>query len=218
MSDWEEFRISTEEVRNEFLEKIKNEGEILDEDFLRVDSFLNHQIDTNLIDKVGKVIAENHVDKDITKVVTAEAGGNIIAYATSVHLNRLSTEEIPVIYAKKGVPKTMKNPVTRSIESATKGDETILALSKDYLSEDDRVLIVDDFLYTGLTSEALTNLVKDTGASVQGFAFIIAKRNFGGYKKLEKFNIPIFILVEIEKLDFEENKIYFANDVKDLSK
>lgn len=215
MNNWEEFNISTEEVRNELLEKIKDEGEILEENFLRVDSFLNHQIDTNLIDRVGEVIAENHTDKNITKVVTAEAGGNIIAYATSVHLNRLSTRQIPVVYAKKGIPKTMKNPITQKIESATKGGETELALSKNYLDEEDNVLIVDDFLYTGLTSEALTKLVKSSGASVQGYAFIIAKRNFGGIKRLEKFDIPFFVLVEIEKLDVETGKIHFSKDLKE---
>lgn len=200
-----------EEVRKEFIEKIRTEGEVLSSDFLKVDSFLNHQIDTRLIDKAGRLIAEKFSDKEITKVVTAEAGGNIIAYATTVHLNKLTPRQVPVIYAKKGVPKTMKDQTVQKIESATKEQETELALSREYLNKEDKVLIVDDFLYTGLTSEALVGLIDSTGAEIVGFAFIIAKRNFGGLKRLKKYDLPIFTLVEIEKLDPETGEITFAN-------
>lgn len=205
-----EAKMEIGKVRNEIRERIKAEGEILEENFLRVDSFLNHQIDTNLIEKVGEVVAKNYASEDLTKVITAEAGGNIIAYATTVHLNKICENQIQTIYSKKGVPKTMKNPVTQPIESATKSEKTELALSKNYLSEKDRVLIVDDFLYTGSTIEALTKIVKKTGASVVGYAFIIAKRNFGGLEKLEKFDLPNFVLLEIQELDQETGEIKFV--------
>jgi len=184
---------------------------VLGEDFIKVDSFLNHQIDTELIDKAGRVIAERFADQGVTRVVTAEAGGNIIAYATTIHLNRMSPKEISTIYAKKGVPNTMTNPRVQTIESATKEEEAELALSRDYLSEDDKVLIVDDFLFTGLTSEALLKLVKNTGATVVGFAFVISKRNFGGLKRLKQHDLPIFTLVEIKKLDPETGRITFGD-------
>lgn len=207
-------RILVNELRKELKKKISEEGEVLGENFLRVDSFLNHQIDTELIDRIGGVIAEHYRDKDITKIVTAEAGGNIIAYATSFHLSKFSPSQVPVIYAKKGIPKTMKNPVTQVIESATKEEQAELALSKDYLGEDDTVLIVDDFLYTGLTSKALTELVSRTGATVIGFAFIISKRNFSGFKRLKKFELPIFVLIEIDKLDSDTGKVIFRDREK----
>lgn len=180
------------------------------ENFLKVDNFLNHQIDPGLMTRIAEAIAENYKAEDITKVVTAEAGGNIVAYATSIQLSKFFPSQVPVIYAKKGIPKTMKNPVTQEIESATKEEEAELALSKDYLGEDDKVLIVDDFLYTGVTSEALAKLVKRTGASVVGFAFIVSKRNFGGHERLENFDIPIFVLVEVTKLDSETGTIKFG--------
>lgn len=206
----EDSKIPIEDLRRNLAKRIKEEGEVVGEDFLKVDSFLNHQIDPGLMMRIAEAIAENFKEEEITKVVTAEAGGNIVAYATSIHLGEFSPEQVPVIYAKKGIPKTMKNPATQRIESATKGEEAELALSKDYLGEGDRVLIVDDFLYTGMTSEALAKLVKRTGASVVGFAFIVSKRNFGGHERLKNFDIPIFVLVEVTKLDFESDNIEFG--------
>jgi xanthine phosphoribosyltransferase len=105
----------------------------------------------------------------------------------------------------------MKDARTQMTESATKGDETPLALSSEYLSEDDRVLIVDDFLFTGLTSEALTKLVDDVGAELVGYAFVISKKNFGGCERLGKYEKPIFVLVEVESLDPVNKKVNFGD-------
>lgn len=203
--------IMIEEVREELIHKINNEGEVLGKNFLRVDSFLNHQVSPKLLENIGKAITKKFIDKKITKVVTAEAGGNIIAYIVANHLSNYSSNEVSVIYAKKGVPKTMKNPIIQKVESATKGGETELAICRDYLSKEDRTLMVDDFLYTGLTSEALTKLVEKTGATVTGYAFVISKWNFGGYDRLKKYGIPIFTLVNIKEMDPENGKIYFNN-------
>lgn len=202
--------IRVEDVRREFKRKIEEEGEVLGRNFLRVDSFLNHQIDPVFVDKVGQVLAGQYKEKRPTKVVTAEAGGNIISYASARHLNDFYEYDVSVVHAKKGVPKTMRNPIIQKIESPTKEEVTELALSGEYLGEDDRVLLVDDFLYTGLTSEALTKLVEKAGASLIGYAFVISKRNFGGYERISKYEHPIFILIEIEKLDPESGKVFFA--------
>ncbi|KXB03007.1 hypothetical protein AKJ48_04330 [candidate division MSBL1 archaeon SCGC-AAA261O19] len=203
-------KIRIEELKRELKEKIGKEGKVLGKGFLKVDSFLNHQVDPQLVDRIGMAIAEKYEDKEITKVVTAEAGGNIIAYTTARHLQSLLDSKVLAVYAKKEVPKTMENVMVAKVKSPTKGEVTDLAISGDYLKSGDRVVIADDFLFTGRTSEALTELVENAGATLIGYAFVISKRNFGGYERLRKHDRPIFALVEIVEMDSETGEIYFS--------
>ena len=114
------------------------------------------------------------------------------------------------LYAKKGRAATMNRPFVRSITSPTKGTTVELSVSKDYLNEQERVLIVDDFLYRGDTSSALADMVRESGATLVGFGFVIAKEFGEGRRVLTRYGVPIVTLVSIIRMDPETGKIEFA--------
>lgn len=199
-----------EDAKCRLTEKIKEEGEVLGEEFLKVDSFLNHKVAPSLLNNVGKAIAKKFEDLGVTKVLTAEAAGNIIAYTTAANL--LDQEpNVEVVYAKKGVPTTMSGEEIRTIQSPTKKNKTTLAVSGNYFDSDDRVLIVDDFLFTGRTAGTLSEIMDALSVTVVGYGFVIRKLGSGGYKKLSKEGKPIFSLVEIESMDPQTGEIAFVN-------
>lgn len=188
-----------EKVSTEIKERIEEEGEIMSNSILSVDSFLNHQIDPELIDRIGKAIAERFREKKITKVVTAAASGISIAYSTARALERKKSRDVYSIYAKKGIPKTLENGITREVKSATGGEKVELVASRNYL-KGERVLITDDFLSSGNTSEALTEICEEAGATIVGYAFAISKEFSKGRKRLEKRNYPIFAVARIDSI------------------
>ncbi|MFW6071104.1 MAG: xanthine phosphoribosyltransferase [Candidatus Bipolaricaulota bacterium] len=199
-----------ENAKERLIEKIKAEGEVLGEEFLKVDSFLNHKVAPSLLNEVGKAISRKFEDLGVTKVLTAEAAGNIIAYTTAANL--IDQEpDVEVVYAKKGVPTTMSGEEIRTIQSPTKKNKTTLAVSGDYFDPDDRVLIVDDFLFTGRTAGTLSDIMDALSVTVVGYGFVIRKQGSGGYQRLSKENKPIFSLVDIESMDPERGEIIFAN-------
>lgn len=199
-----------DDVRGRLIEKINEEGEVLGEEFLKVDSFLNHKVAPSLLNDVGKAICEKFQELGVTKVLTAEAAGNIIAYTTAANLNE-EERDVEVVYAKKGVPTTMSGEEIRTIKSPTKENKTTLAVSGDYFAPDDRVLIVDDFLFTGRTAGTLSEIMEALSVTVVGYGFVIRKLGSGGYDRLSKEGKPIFSLVEIESMDPETGEISFAN-------
>lgn len=199
-----------EDVRKRFGEKIQEEGEVLGEEFLKVDSFLNHKVAPSLLNDVGKAICEKFRQLGVTKVLTAEAAGNIIAYTTAANLNKEGTN-VEVVYAKKGVPTTMSGEEIRTIQSPTKKNKTTLAVSGDYFDSDDRVLIVDDFLFTGRTAGTLSEIMDALSVTVVGYGFVIRKLGSGGYERLSKEGKPIFSLIEIESMDPETGEITFSD-------
>lgn len=197
-----------DDVRKRLIHKIKVEGEVLGEEFLKVDSFLNHKVAPALLNAIGKAIAEKFEDLGVTKVLTAEAAGNIIAYTTAENLLG-QDENVEVVYAKKGVPTTMTGEEIRTIQSPTKKNKTTLAVSGDYFDSDDRILIVDDFLFTGRTAGTLSEIMEALSVEVVGYGFVIRKKGSGGYKKLSRTGKPIFSLVEIESMDPQAGEITF---------
>lgn len=199
-----------DDVRKRLIHKIKVEGEVLGEEFLKVDSFLNHKVAPALLNAIGKAIAEKFEDLGVTKVLTAEAAGNIIAYTTAENLLG-QDENVEVVYAKKGVPTTMTGEEIRTIQSPTKKNKTTLAVSGDYFDSDDRILIVDDFLFTGRTAGTLSEIMEALSVEVVGYGFVIRKKGSGGYKKLSRTGKPIFSLVEIESMDPQAGEITFIN-------
>lgn len=176
------------------------------ESILSVDSFLNHQVDSEMIGKIGEAIAERFEDEGVTRVVTAAASGIAIAYATSRELNRRSSHDVYSIYAKKGIPETLRNGITRKIESPTGKGEVELAACRDYL-KGERVLITDDFLFSGATSEALTEICEEAEATVIGYAFAISKEFSEGRDRLAKHGHPIFVLARVKDIDGETGEI-----------
>jgi len=199
-----------ESAREALKSKIRAEGEVLGPDFLRVDSFLNHKVSPLLLNEIGKAMADKFRNYGITKVLTAEAAGNIIAFTTAKHLSD-EPAEVEVVYAKKGVPNTMTEEVVRIIKSPTKQTETALAVSGHYFTPEDRVLIVDDFLFTGKTAGTLTDIMDEMNVSVEGYGFVIRKVGSGGFQKLSKTDIPIFSLVTVKSMNPETGEIVFTD-------
>lgn len=187
---------------------IEQEGKVVDAKFLRVDGFLNHRIAPGFVEAAGRLIANGFrtAKIDISCVLTAEAAGNVIAFEVARQLGA----GVRALYAKKGAAATMANPITREVISPTKRTRTTLAVSADYLGPDDRVLIVDDFLFEGITSCALAEIVEQSGASLVGCAFVIEKAFAPGRGVVEQLNVPVLSLVTIESMDPVTSTIRFA--------
>lgn len=156
----------------EFLkQKILDHGEMREGGVLKVDSFLNHQIDVSLMQEIGKEFADIFRDKGINKILTIESSGIGIACIASQYFGN-----IPVVFAKKSEASNLDNDVYATvIHSFTKGKDYDVRVSKKYLSEGDRVLILDDFLANGEAALGLMKLVKASGAEVSGIGICIEK-------------------------------------------
>ncbi len=179
------------------------EGQVLGPEFLRVDGFLNHRIAPAFVEGAGQGLAAAFAGQGVTCVLTAEAAGNVIAYEVARRLGAHA------LYAKKGRAATMARPLVRTVPSPTKGGEVELAVSRDYLIPQERVLVVDDFLYRGLTSRALAEMVLEAGAELVGFGFVIEKCSSGGRQVLAGFGVPIVSLVGIERMNPATGEIVF---------
>ena len=184
---------------------VQRYGTVVGPEFLRVDGFLNHRIDPEFMGEVGRQVCERFSDIGVTCVLTAEAAGNVVAYEVARRLGAKA------LYAKKGHAATMNSPYVRSLISPTKGTAVELSISKDYLNERERVLIVDDFLYRGDTSAALADMVLESGAGLVGFAFVIAKEFGKGRENLARYGIPVITLVSIDGMDPATGVITFSD-------
>lgn len=185
-------------------EWILREAEVLGPEFLRVDGILNHRIDPCFIELVGDLLSARFVELGATCVLTAEAAGNIVAYELARRLG------IRALYAKKGKAATMIRPIVRTVISPTKGTRTELAVSSDYLSVADRVIVVDDFLYQGHTSATLADMVLESGGELVGFGFVIEKVFARGRDVLQRFGVPVTTLAPILSMNPESGAIEFA--------
>jgi xanthine phosphoribosyltransferase len=182
----------------ELKRRILSEGQNLGRGILKLDSFINHQIDTHLMMRVGEEIAGRFHEAGVTKVLTAEISGIAPALATAHALN------VPVVYARKIRPVTMTGPVEVA-PSHTKGRDVFLMVSADFVGPGERVLIVDDFLASGATIEALVRLVQHAGAELVGIAAPVEKRFEGGRDQLSYLNVPIVSLAVVT--DMSDGKI-----------
>ena len=180
--------------------RILAEGENLGRGILKVDSFINHQIDTHLIFGAGQELARRFADAGATKVITAEISGIAPALATAHALN------VPVVYARKTRPITMTGAVFVEVApSHTKGGDVFLMVSAEFLKPHDRVLVVDDFLASGATISALVRLVEHANATLVGIGTVIEKRFEGGRDDLAHLDVPIVSLAVIT--DMSNGKI-----------
>jgi len=179
-------------MMKELERRILAEGKNLGRGILKVDSFINHQIDTHLMFEIGREMARHFADAGVTKVLTAEISGIAPALATAHAL------DVPVIYARKIRPITMTGMVLVEIaRSRTKGNDVFLMVSSEFLNPSDRVLVVDDFLASGATVAALARLVEHAGATLVGIGAAIEKRFEGGRDALAHLNVPIVSLAVI---------------------
>lgn len=187
-------------------ERICREGLILPGNVLKVDMFLNHQIDVKLITEMGKEFYHIFSQESITKILTVEASGIPIACAAAAFF------DVPVVFAKKGQRKNMgPDFYTAEVFSFTKGSEYTMHVSKNYLSAADRVLIIDDFLANGAALTGLTDILAQSGASLAGVGIAIEKVFQGGGEKFRSRGIPISSLAMIESMDNGEI-VFCSND------
>lgn len=179
----------------ELKRRILAEGRDLGSGILKVDGFINHQIDPGLMQRAGEELACRFRGVGANKILTAEISGIAPALAAGLALG------VPVIYARKRKPITMTEPVyVESAPSHTKGLEVLLMVSPEYLGPGDRVLIIDDFLATGLTIAALVRLVQKAGGEVVGIGVLIEKQFEGGRDVLAPLGVPIEALVTITEM------------------
>ncbi len=189
---------------NVLKERILQDGENLGNGILKIDSFLNHQIDALLMEQIGIEIAKQFAELAPTRILTAEVSGLIPAAMVGKAMGN-----IPVVYARKKKPITMREPVyIETAPSHTKGNEVSLMVSPEFLDADDRVLIVDDFLASGRTIDALARIVQSSGATLLGIATVAEKTFEGGRELLSHWNVPIFSAAQIT--DMSNGRIVLA--------
>jgi len=185
--------------------RILQEGKNLGNGILKVDGFINHQVDPQLMDACGKEFARRFKELGATKVLTAEISGIAPAVTTALHLG------LPVVYARKQKPITMPDQVFLTLSpSHTKGRMVELIVSPEYLGHGERILIIDDFLATGATILGLVRLAQVAGATVVGIGALIEKTFEGGRAALAHLSIPIESLAQI--VSMEGDQIRFAEE------
>jgi xanthine phosphoribosyltransferase len=189
---------------NLLAKKIKKDGKVLNENVLKVDSFLNHQIDPELMLEIGKEFATRFAGAGITKIVTIESSGIAPAVMAGLQMN------VPVIFARKRKPITLMNDLlTATVHSFTKNETNEISISKKFLNKNDRVLIIDDFLANGEAALALTDMVHQADAIVVGIGIVIEKSFQPGAQKLKALGFRVESLARISSL--ANGEVQFLN-------
>lgn len=177
-------------------QRIAEQGKIIGSDIIKVDMFLNHQIDVELLCEVGKEFHRLFAASDINKIVTIEASGIGIACITAQYFS------VPVVFAKKGIHRNVGNDLyTSAVHSFTKGITTEIGISKAYLNENDRVLIIDDFMANGQAVNGLIDIIEQAGASVGGIGIVIEKGFQPGGDELRQKGYHLESLAVIKSID-----------------
>lgn len=180
-------------------ERILREGKNLGNGILKVDGFINHQVDPVLMDACGKEFARRFQNVGASKVLTAEISGIAPALTTALHLG------LPVVYARKHKPITMPDQVFLTLTpSHTKGRTVELIISPEYLEGGERVLIIDDFLATGATILGLVRLAQTAGAKIVGIGALVEKTFEGGRAALSYLGVPVESLACIRSMEGDE--------------
>ena len=191
----------------ELKKRILAEGKNLGGGILKVDGFINHQVDPQLMDLCGRELARRFRDIGATKVLTAEISGIAPALTTALHLG------LPVVYARKSKPITMPDQVFLTLTpSHTKGRTVELIISPEYLAGGERVLIIDDFLASGATILGLVRLAQSAGAQIVGVGALVEKNFEGGRQALSHLEVPVESLACIRSM--EGDQILFMDDVE----
>ena len=189
----------------ELKERIKREGKNLGDGILKVDGFINHQVDPGLMDACGKEFARRFSQIGATKILTAEISGIAPAITTGFHMG------LPVVYARKTKPITMPDQVFLTLTpSHTKGRTVELIISPEFLAVGERILIIDDFLASGATILGLVRLAQTAGASVVAIGALIEKNFEGGRDALAHLGVPVESLAVVSAMEGEN--ILFADD------
>jgi len=185
-------------------QRIMRDGVVKDGDILKVDSFLNHQIDAALLDQLGAEFKRLFDGAPITKVITVEASGIAVAYATALHFG------VPLVFAKKNQTRNIAGDVySTRIQSFTHGRIYDVIMSKQFLGPDDHVLIVDDFLANGCALEGLLDIARQAGATVEGIGIAIEKGFQPGGAAIRAQGYHLESLAIVESMDPETGAIAF---------
>lgn len=187
-------------------ERIRRDGKVKGTDVLKVDSFLNHQMDVELFAEIGKEFKRRFAGCEINKILTIEASGIGIACVVAQYFH------CPVIFAKKTQTKNIAGEVyTSKVESFTHGRVYDIIVAKEFLGPGDKVLLIDDFLANGAALEGLAQLVKDAGAELVGAGIVIEKAFQPGGDRLRAEGLRIEALARVQSMN-EETGVTFADD------
>ena len=174
--------------------RILQDGKCFEGGILKVDSFINHQMDPQLMKAIGVEFVRRFAGTNVNKIMTIEASGIAPAIMTGYLLNH------PVVFAKKKSPKTIENALSTTVHSFTKDRDYEVVISSDFLTPDDKILFVDDFLAYGNAALGIIDLVKQAGAELVGMGFIIEKEFQNGRKRIEEQGVKVESLAIIEDL------------------
>ncbi|RYG73465.1 xanthine phosphoribosyltransferase [Lentibacillus lipolyticus] len=176
-------------------QKIVTEGKVLSDSVLKVDGFLNHQVDPQLMQEIGEEFASRFAGEGVTKIVTLESSGIAPSVMTGLMMG------IPVVFARKRKSLTLTDRLyTAGVYSYTKNETNDISISSDYLSSDDVVLVIDDFLANGQAADGLISLVEQAGASLAGIGIVIEKGFQDGGTMLRNRGIRVESLAIIDSL------------------
>lgn len=185
-------------------ERILKDGIVKAGNVLKVDSFLNHQMDVELFDKIGEEFKNRFSNKKINKILTIEASGIGIAVAVARHF------KVPVVFAKKTESINLDGDVyNASVESFTHKNTNNVIVSKKFLSKEDKILIIDDFLANGCAMQGLIQIIKASGASVEGIGIVIEKGFQIGGKTIRNLGYQLESLAIVDAMNAETGEIEF---------
>ena len=175
--------------------RILKDGKVKPGNVLKVDSFLNHQMDIDMLEKIGQEFKRRFEDCKINKILTIEASGIAIACMAAKAFN------VPLVFAKKNQTKNIAGDVyTSRVQSYTHGRIYDIIVSKEFLTSDDKVLIVDDFLANGCALDGLIDVVNQSGATIEGLGIVIEKHFQGGGDRIREMGIRVESLAMIESM------------------
>lgn len=185
-------------------ERIRKDGIVKPGNVLKVDSFINHQMDVELISEMGKEWKRLFAEKNINKILTIEASGIGIACIAAVHFN------VPVVFAKKAKSINLDGEMyTAEVESFTHKNKNQVIVSKKFLGEDDHVLIIDDFLANGCALQGLIQIVQAAGATVEGIGIAVEKGFQPGGRMIRNLGYQLESLAIVDGMNDETGEIFF---------
>lgn len=188
-------------------ERIRRDGVVKEGNVLKVDSFLNHQMDIELFNEIGKEFKRRFADKNITKILTIEASGIGIACVAAQYFN------VPVVFAKKAQSINIDGEVyTSKIESFTHKKVYDVIVSRKFLNAEDHVLIIDDFLANGCALLGLLEIVKEAGAVTEGIGIVVEKGFQDGGEKIRRLGIALESLAIVDAMDAKTGTITFRGE------
>lgn len=191
----------------QLIDRIRKDGVVKPENVLKVDSFLNHQMDIELINEIGKEFKRRFADLDITKIVTIEASGIGIACITAQYFH------VPVVFAKKAQSVNLDGEVlSTKIESFTHKRVYDVIISKKFITPKDRVLIIDDFLANGCALLGLIELVACAGASIEGIGIVVEKGFQSGGEVIREMGMRLESLAIVDGMDAQTGEIFFRGE------